>query len=58
VADVNGYAASYLVSAGIQAVGVPFAILARRERAASDPIIDDEEPTSEGSGRRPAAPVG
>ncbi|MEW5992294.1 MAG: MFS transporter [Chloroflexota bacterium] len=41
VADVNGYAASYLVSAAIQAVGVPFAYLARRERAASDPIVDD-----------------
>ena len=45
VADVNGYAASYLVSAGIQAVGIPFAILARRERAPSDPIVDGVEPT-------------
>ncbi|MCI0583647.1 MAG: MFS transporter [Chloroflexi bacterium] len=44
VADVNSYAASYLVSAGIQAIGVPFAILARRERASSDPITDGEEP--------------
>jgi len=49
VADVNGYAASYLVSAAIQAVGVPFAILARRERAPSDPIIEGEGP-----GRPPA----
>ena len=46
VADINGYAASYLVSAAIQAVGVPFAILARRERASSDPIVDGEEPVS------------
>jgi len=45
VADVNGYAASYLVSAAIQAGGVPFAILARREHAPSDPIVDGLEPT-------------
>ncbi len=38
VADVSGYAASYLVSAGIQAIAVPFVVLARREHAASDPI--------------------
>jgi MFS family permease len=44
VADVNGYAASYLVSAAIQALGVPFAILARGERAASDPIVDGIDP--------------
>jgi MFS family permease len=46
VADVNGYAASYLVSAAIQAAGVPFAILARREHAPSDPIVDGVEPRS------------
>jgi MFS family permease len=38
VADVGGYGASYMVAAGIQALAVPFVILARRERAASDPI--------------------
>lgn len=38
VADVSGYAASYLVSAGIQALALPFLWLARRERAVSDPI--------------------
>ncbi|MCA0294186.1 MAG: MFS transporter [Actinobacteria bacterium] len=38
VADVSGYAASYLVSAGIQAVALPFVWLARRARAGSDPI--------------------
>ncbi len=37
-ADVYGYPTSYLVSAGIQALAVPFAILARRENAVSDPI--------------------
>ncbi len=41
VADVNGYAASYLVSAGILAVAIPFIYLARLERANSDPISHD-----------------
>jgi MFS family permease len=41
VADVNGYGASYLVSAGLQALALPFILLARREKAASDPITDD-----------------
>jgi MFS family permease len=38
VADVGGYAASYLVSAIIETVAIPFVLLARRTRAASDPI--------------------
>lgn len=38
VADVSGYATSYLVSAGVQALALPFMWLARREHAASDPI--------------------
>jgi MFS family permease len=38
VADVNGYAASYVVSAGIQALALPFVLLARHEKAPSDPI--------------------
>ncbi|MEP6468685.1 MAG: MFS transporter [Chloroflexota bacterium] len=42
VADVNGYAASYLVSAGIQIVALPFVLLARRENASSDPIVEDD----------------
>ncbi|MGH2380602.1 MAG: MFS transporter [Candidatus Limnocylindria bacterium] len=37
-ADVFGYPTSYVVSAGIQALAVPFAFLARGENAASDPI--------------------
>jgi len=41
IADVNGYAASYLVSAAIQALAVPFALLARREHASSDPITNE-----------------
>jgi MFS family permease len=43
VADVNGYAASYLVSAGVQIVALPFVLLAKREKALSDPITDDPE---------------
>ena len=38
VADSSGYAASYLVSAGISALALPFVYLARRERAPSDAI--------------------
>jgi MFS family permease len=37
-ADVWGYPASYLCSAGIQVLSIPFLWLARRQRAASDPI--------------------
>jgi MFS family permease len=40
VADVSGYAASYVVAAGIQVVALPFVVLARREHASSDPIED------------------
>jgi hypothetical protein len=52
VADLGGYPASYVVSAGIQALVFPFIILARRENAPSDPILADGEPAPE-----PAAPV-
>jgi MFS family permease len=38
VADVNGYAASYVVAGAIQALAIPFAVLARRENAPSDPM--------------------
>jgi MFS family permease len=41
VADVGGYAASFIVSGAINALAVPFAILARRENAASDPIREE-----------------
>jgi hypothetical protein len=45
VADVAGYPMSYLVSAGIEAIALPFVLLARREHAPSDPITaDGEEP--------------
>jgi MFS family permease len=45
-ADVFGYGTSYLVAAGIQALSLPFAVLARRENAPSDPI-KAEEPATE-----------
>jgi MFS family permease len=38
VADVGGYSASYAVAAAIQVLAVPFLLLARREKAPSDPI--------------------
>ena len=38
VADVYGYAPSFLVAAGVHALSLPFIVLARRERAPSDPI--------------------
>jgi MFS family permease len=41
-ADLFGYPASYVAAAGIQALAIPFALLARREDAPSDPIRDDE----------------
>jgi MFS family permease len=43
VADVNGYGPSYLVSAAIQALALPFVVLARRENAPSDPITELED---------------
>jgi MFS family permease len=45
-ADAFGYGASYLVAAGVQAVAIPFVILARRENAVSDPIVAGVEPGS------------
>jgi MFS family permease len=38
VADAAGYPTSYAYSAAIQAAAIPFLWLARRERAASDPV--------------------
>jgi MFS family permease len=37
-ADLWGYGTSYVITAGIQALAVPFVFLARREKASSDPI--------------------
>ena len=41
VADLSGYATTYLASAGVQLAALPFVLLARRERAPSDPIEAD-----------------
>jgi len=42
-ADLFGYPTSYVVAAGIQALAVPFALLARRENAVSDPMRAEVE---------------
>ena len=41
VADISGYGASYLVSAAVQLGALPFALLARREKAPADQIESD-----------------
>jgi MFS family permease len=40
-ADAWGYATSYMVGAGVELLGLPFILLARRERAPSDPMQED-----------------
>jgi len=42
VADTLGYAVSYVVSAGIACISVPFLIAARRENVRQDLIAEDE----------------
>ena len=46
IAEVWGYPVSYLGSAVFQALAIPFLLLARREKAASDPIRSDEAVTA------------
>jgi hypothetical protein len=41
-ADVWGYPAAYVMSGVIQLTAVPFLLLARREKAESDPIEETE----------------
>ena len=48
VADVSGYAASYLVSGAVSALALPFIYMAKREGSPSDPIDAQEPETSEG----------
>ena len=43
VADVYGYGPSYVVSAAVQVLALPFVWLARRERASSDPMDADAQ---------------
>jgi len=40
-ADAWGYATSYLVGAGVELLGLPFIMLARRERASTDQMQED-----------------
>src|SRR5882672_4598496 len=40
-ADAWGYATSYLVGAGVELLGLPFIMLARRERASTDHMQED-----------------
>jgi hypothetical protein len=42
VADVWGYAASYVVSACVELLALPFILLARRENAPSDPTNEED----------------
>ncbi|HKG18578.1 MAG TPA: MFS transporter [Candidatus Limnocylindrales bacterium] len=46
-ADAFGYGASYMISAAVSGLALPFVLLARRERASSDPIAGDERGTTE-----------
>jgi MFS family permease len=57
VSDVNGYGAAYLVSAGVQALALPFVFLARREHASSDPIARDDRQDPRTAPRPTAGPV-
>ena len=50
-ADVFSYGTSYVVAAAIQALAIPFSILARRENASSDPITSETEPAAEAEAR-------
>ena len=54
-ADVFSYGTSYVVAAGIQALAIPFAFLARRENASSDPITSGTEPAVQGRAKESGA---
>ncbi len=43
LAEVRGYATSYLVAAGLELLALPFVLLARRDRARSDPMGEARE---------------
>jgi hypothetical protein len=52
VADLSGYGTSYLAAAAIQALALPFMVLAWRENAASDRIsVGAAEPEPEPAAR-------
>jgi MFS family permease len=60
VADVWGYPTSYVAAAGIQILALPFMLLARGERAPSDPIPAGgaavPEPVEQGGSEKGARP--
>ena len=49
VADVWGYSASYLVAGAISALSLPFILMARGEKASSDPVRGGEDGEASGS---------
>ena len=53
VADVYGYGPSYLVTGLIQAIAIPFTIVARRANASSDPIESGPPAEAEPGGVEP-----
>jgi MFS family permease len=50
VADAWSYATSYLVAGAIEILALPFVLLARRERAPSDPTDSEAKPSARGAG--------
>jgi len=54
-ADAWGYATSYLIGAGVEIIALPFILLARRERVASDPM-QEAAPRGTGSGVSSSSP--
>ena len=54
-ADAFSYGTSYVVAAGIQALSLPFVLLARREDAPSDPIRADAPEEEAAASATPAA---
>jgi MFS family permease len=49
-ADAWSYGTAYVVSAGVELLALPFIALARRERAASDPITDGRDAGDDAAG--------
>jgi predicted MFS family arabinose efflux permease len=46
VADQGGYGLSYVVAGAANLLAIPFVLLARRERASSDPILETDDTAS------------
>jgi hypothetical protein len=52
--NTQAYGPSYVVAAVIQLLSVPFVVLARREKASSDPITESAEHRAPTTAPRPA----